>query len=271
MNRPIALIGLLLLAPMARAEDRTAAHLAFAVYAAGLNVLNLDADIDLGGPAYRIDLHYRTAGVFGTFVRSEISSFVMGSWDGLKPVPSRFASWGHLRGAARRTVIDFVRGQPVVRELEPATEPDRDPVPEAMQRDTIDTLSAMAMLVRTVAASGGCEGHLVSFDGRRVSEINARRVGEERLGEENRSIFNGPAVRCDFDGRQLAGFQRDASEAELKKIHRSTAWLARILPGAPPLPVRVSFETRFFGHATAYLTQASPGVGAPATRSARSC
>ncbi|WP_264713680.1 DUF3108 domain-containing protein [Limobrevibacterium gyesilva] len=259
----------LALAP-AGAEEQAPAHLAFAVYAAGFNVLNIDSDLDLGGPGYRIDLSYRTAGLFGTLFRSEINSFVQGFWADSRPEPLRFASWGVLRGNTRRTTIDYQAHQPVIRALEPAQEADRDPVPPAMQHDTIDTLSAMALLVRQVASTGRCDGRVATFDGRRASEITARTGGEEELRADYHSSFHGRALRCDIEGRQIGGFQHDTDEAELHKIHYSTAWLARVVPGAPALPVRVVFETRFFGHATAYLTEARPGhATASATGAAR--
>jgi len=259
MIRAVAVSLALLLPYAAQAQERAPVQLNFAVYAAGLNVVNIQSGVDFGSSGYRIDLSYRTAGVFGLLFHSEIHSFVHGAWSGPSLEPLRFASWGTLRGSTRRTLIDYVRGQPLVRTLEPADDELRDPVPANMQRDTIDTLSAMALLVRQVAATGRCDGHTTTFDGRRLAEITSHTVGDEVLQTEGRSSFSGPALRCDFEGRQLAGFQHDEEAAELHKIHHSSAWLAQVVPGGPKLPVRVVFETHYFGHGTAYLTEAAPG------------
>jgi hypothetical protein len=262
MCRSTGLLLALLLLPIgagrAQANENGSAELSFAVYAAGLNVLNIRTDVDLRPDSYRIDLNLRTAGLFGALFRSDINSFVQGLWHGTQPAPERFASWGVVRGAPRETVLDYRDGQPVVTILQPPADPDRDPVPPAMEHDTIDTLSAMAMLVRDVAASGRCEGKATTFDGRRVLQITAHTAGMEVLQKEGRSSFAGPALRCDFDGLQTAGFQHDESEAGLHRVHHSTAWLAPVLPGRPDLPVRVMFETNYFGHAIAYLTRAAP-------------
>jgi hypothetical protein len=258
----------LLFGAPARAQDAQPAHLTFAVYAAGFNVLNMEGDVDLGGPRYRVDLTYHTAGVFGALIRSNISSFVQGVWSGARPAPLRFASWGTLRGNIRRTTIDYEDNQPIIRALEPPQDEDRDPVPPVLQHNTIDTLSAMAMLIRQVTVTGRCDGHVDTFDGRRATQITASTAGQEVLQAEGRSSFSGPALRCEIVGVQVGGFQHDTDEAELHRPHYSTAWLARVLPGSPPLPVRVVFETRFFGHATAYLTEARPGIGPPAATGA---
>lgn len=250
--RPAVALCLLLAAPAARAQEAT--KLSYAIYAAGLNVLVVDAKAELERDSYRIDLSYHTAGLLGTLFPSRIDSFAQGRWDGMRPKPQRFASWGVSRGKERRIVVDYPEGQPVVRTLVPATEPDRDPVPPAMQRDTLDTLSAMAELVRQVAQTGRCDGTVRIFDGRRVLETQSSTAGTEALRPDYRSAYNGPALRCDMRGRQLAGFQHDADEAEIRRVHVSEAWLAPLRPGQPALPVRVVFETRFFGHATAYLT-----------------
>ncbi len=233
-------------------------HLTFALYAAGLRVVTLESDVDLGVRTYRIDLNFRTSGLYGALVHNDVNSFVQGAWDGARPVPLRFASWGVVGGDSRRTVIDYPQGEPRVTTLEPPEEEDRDPVPVALQRDTVDTLSAMAMLVRDVAQTGRCDGTVTTFDGRRVLRIAAHTTGMETLGADGRSGFAGPALRCDFDGVQTGGFQHDVSEAELRRVHHSTAWLARVLPGEPLLPVRVMFEAHVIGHATAYLTGAAP-------------
>jgi hypothetical protein len=259
MIRAVAVSLVLFLPYPAQAQDRAPVQLNFAVYAAGLNVVNIQSGVDLGRSGYRIDLSYRTVGVFGLLFHSEIHSFVQGAWAGSGLEPLRFASWGTLRGSPRRTVIDYARGQPLVRTLEPVDDELRDPVPVNMQRDTIDTLSAMMLLVRQVAATGRCGGHTTTFDGRRVLEITAHTAGNEVLETEGRSSFSGVALRCDFEGQQLAGFQHDEDADELHRIHHNSAWLAQVLPGGPKLPVRVVFETHYFGHATAYLT----GVVAP--------
>ena len=253
----IAMFSSLLLRP-ALADTPSATHLNFLIYAAGLNVVRVQSDVEFSADRYRVNIAYQTAGVFGAIISSQITSFVQGRWAGTQPAPIRFASWGDLRGEERRTVIDYVRGQPEVKELRPAVDADRDPVPPARQRDTIDTLSAIAMLVRQVATSGRCDGHALTFDGRRLTEISAKTAGTETLKPEGGADFAGAALRCEITGEQLAGFKHDENEADLHKPHRSTVWLAGVVPSGPMLPVRVVFETPFFGHATAYLTAATP-------------
>ena len=259
--RPIVVLMLLFAPVAARAQDvkPVELHLAFAAYAAGLNVLNLQAGIEMTPAGYRLTVDFTTAGVFGALFHAQTESIAAGAWQGQGVAPTRFYSYGHVRGVARRTLIDFAAGQPVVKILEPSVDEERDPVPPGEERGTIDTLSAMAELVRAVSVSGQCAGRVTTFDGRRLSEITVTKAGEQVLDKANGSIFGGPALRCDFEGRQTAGFVHDADIDELKKPQRGTAWLARVLPDCPPVPVRMTFHTRFFGDATMYLTQAALG------------
>ena len=259
MLRVIATSLALLLPCAALAQERAPVQLDFSVYAAGLNVVDIQSAVDLGGTGYRVDLSYRTVGLFGLLFHNEEHSFVQGTWTGTGVAPLRFASWGTMRGEPRRVVIDYANGQPIVQALEPADDKLRDPVAPSMERDTIDTLSAMVLMVRQVSATGRCDGHATTFDGRRVLSITARTAGDEVLQSDDRSSFSGTALRCDIEGRQTAGFLHDEDEADLHRVHHSTAWLAEVLPGTPMLPVRVRFETHYFGHATAYLTDATPG------------
>jgi len=257
----VAAVSLALALPYAAlAQERAPVQLNFSVYAAGLHVVEIQSGVDLRDSGYRVDLSYHTVGLFGLVFHSEIHSVVQGVWAGAGLMPQRFTSWGTMRGSQRQTLIDYVKGQPIVRTLEPAIDTERDPVPAAMQHDTIDTLSAMVLMVRQVASTGRCDGHATTFDGRRLADIVSRTVGDEYLPDEGRSSFSGMALRCDLEGRQLGGFQHDVDAEELHKIQHSTAWLARLVPGGAKLPVRVMFETRFFGHGTAYLTETVLGA-----------
>jgi hypothetical protein len=255
MIRAVAVSLALLLPQLAQAQERAPVQLSFSVYAAGLNVLDIQSGVDLRDSGYRVDLSYRTVGLFGLLFHNEIHSNVQGMWAGSGLMPLRFSSWGTLRGQPRRTVIDYLRGQPVVRVLEPAAEADRDPVPAGMQHDTIDALSAMVLMVRQVATTGNCDGHATTFDGQRLVDITSHTIGDEVLENDGRSAFSGLALRCDVEGRQLAGFLHDESDDSLHQVRHNTAWLARLVPGGPKLPVRVMFDTHYFGKGTAYLTE----------------
>ena len=242
----------------AAGQPRTVTQLSYAVYAAGLNVIQVDAKVALARDDYRVDAKFRTAGLFGRFFPVEIDSVAEGGWAGLRPLPRRYASGGLSRGDVRRLAIDFQDGQPILRELIPPDDGEHMPVPPGQERDAIDTLSAMVYLVRNVTGTGTCDGRARLFDGRRVIDIAGRTVGRETLPHEDRAMFHGPAIRCDFEGRQRAGYVKSEPDAERLRVHVSQAWLAEVIPGQPALPVRVVFETRFFGFATAHLTAATP-------------
>jgi len=231
--------------------------LAYATYAAGLNVLRLQAVLDETDSGYGLHVHYRTAGLFGFFLHSETDSMVQGVWDeDGDPDPLQFYSYGDIRGQPRRTLIRYRNGMPEVQLLQPPTDGERDPVPVSMQLHTMDTLSAMVLLIRHVASTGRCDGQVATFDGRRAARISAHTVGVEMLRPAHGSQFAGLALRCDFVGEETAGFKHGEDPDELRRKQHGSAWFARPLPGEPPLPVRIAFETRWFGAATCYLLSA---------------
>ena len=235
-------------------------HVDYDTYAAGLDVVRLRAGFGLDATRYRMALAYHTTGLAGLFLRGHQVSTVEGVWDSGLPEPVRFFGDGYWRGEPRRTLIDYQKGLPLIREMQPPNDAEREPVPPELQRNTVDTLSAVALLMRRVADSGRCEASVRTYDGRRVAEIAARTVGEEVLPQTGRSSFSGDALRCDFDGRMLAGFLHGTDAARDSRLQHGSAWLARVIPGGPPVPVRMTFETRWFGTATMYMTGAGPGM-----------
>ena len=250
MRYPAAALLLLCLSPAAHAQP-VSAH--YAAYSTGLNVLSLNAELAISLRDYRVHLTYRTAGTVGLLVSAEQDTVVEGVFNGDRPAPRRFYSVGHFRGRPRVTQIDYPRGQPEVRTLTPPNEEEREPVAPADQAGTVDSVSAMAQLVRQVNATGRCEGHSRTFDGRRLAELTAHTAGREVLEQTSRSSFAGPALRCDFEGRQLAGFRLDADRTAAQRPRRGTAWFAAASPGGPMIPVRMQFETDLIGNLTMYL------------------
>ena len=252
------LLLLLLLPGLAQAQEVRGSYAGFAK---GLNVLNLDLDFTLTATTYRVHIQHRTAGTVGALFRGEQDTTVEGRFVAGRPVPQRFYSQGHFRGQPRVTLIDYAGGNPVVRTLVPPNEEEREPVPDALQARTIDSISAMAQLIRQIGTTGKCEGNATIFDGRRLSEIAVRTVGMELIEPSNRSSFQGPALRCDFEGRLLAGFRRDGDPEQMRRPQRGSAWFAAVTPGSAPIPVRISFQAPVVGTATLVLT--GSGAGQP--------
>jgi hypothetical protein len=244
----------------ALAQAPSAVHARYEMFAADLPVAQVDAGFSIGPRDYRMNMAYHTTGLVGFFYRAHQAATVTGGWNGPRPVPVRFFGEGALRGDQRVTDIEYAQGRPLIRQLVPPNLNEREPVPEALQAGSIDTLSALVDLIRTVTATGSCELTVHTFDGRRATEIEAHTVGEETLPPVRRSVFSGRALRCDFAGRLLAGFKfGDDRVREGRPLHGS-AWIAPAVPGGPKLPVRMQFETRWFGDATMYLTSSGPGA-----------
>ena len=249
------LAALLLAAFPAAAQPSAPVQLRFAGYAAGMELFSIQAELAITPESYRVQVSYALTGVVGALFHAASSTRVDGRFQDGRPVPRELFSTGHVRGQPRVTQIDWRDGNPLVLQLVPPVEKDRDPVPAAEQAHTIDALSAMAALVRTVDATGRCEGRSTTFDGRRLTELTASTAGEEVLPQTGRSSFQGPALRCDIEGRLLAGFQHDSGEAMTREPMRGSAWFAPLTPGGLAVPVRIRFENRRFGDATIYLAQ----------------
>ncbi|NKC29548.1 DUF3108 domain-containing protein [Falsiroseomonas selenitidurans] len=229
------------------------------VYAAGMTVLQLEATFDVSAEGYRVETRFRTRGIAATFVPGEQVSRVQGQWSGAAATPGRYLSEGVWRGRARRILLAWQDGDPQVLALEPEETEEREAVPVADRRGTIDALSAMALLSRNVARDGACEGAAQVFDGRRRSDFASSTAGRERI-RPWRGAWHGDALRCAFEGRQVAGFLRDQARGDAATPQRGTAWIAAPFPGAPPIPVRIEIPSRWFGTATAVLLEARPSA-----------
>lgn len=227
----------------------------YVAYAAGFRVLDITGSISLDARGYKVDLDFRTVGLFGLLVDGSSHTTARGVWQGAATVPALYDSRGRWDGQVRQTTIDYQDGQPVIRALLPANDREREPVAAALQANTLDSLSAMAALLRVVQTTGSCDGAARIFDGRRLSQIWVRTGGPEVLPASARSMFQGPTLRCDFEGRLLAGFKYGDDRARAARPQRGSAWLASMSVGGPMLPVRIRFSTRFFGDATMYLAR----------------
>lgn len=242
----------------------------YEVRAAGLRIMDVEAAVELDAPAgsgnapraYSIEMRTRLRGVASVLGSGGGVSRATGTWRGTLARPTAFNSEGTWRGRERRVRIDYPGGQPVLRQLVPADDDEREPVPEAARRDTLDSLSVLAQLMRNVGETNRCEGSAAVYDGRRRIDFVAVTEGVQRLPPSGDS-WAGEALRCRFTGNQTAGFPLDQPPAE-RRPQEGVAWMAPPRPGAPPIPVRVEVPSRWFGAITATLVGVSaPGAAGP--------
>ena len=253
--RRLAALLLATLMPSVAAADGM--RLRYEVYALGAPVMELQASFELTGEAYRVETRLRTRGLAALVASGEQASRSSGAWAGAVPRPAGFVSEGVWRGRSRRIALGWQGGEPGILELTPSEAGEREPVPESMRRGSMDVLSALAMLVRQVAREGHCNLAAPVFDGRRRSDYAASSHGREMVSPW-RGGWHGEALRCDFEGRLVAGFRFDQERARAAEPQRATAWIAAPYAGATAVPVRLDIPTRWFGTATAVLLHAEP-------------
>ena len=219
--------------------------------------MQLDAFFGLGPWNYHIDLDYHTTGLVGLLYRGRQTNTVRGVWEDERAEPSEFFGEGVWRGRRRRTLIGYTHGLPQIKELSPPQESEREPVPPDLQLHTMDTLSALAQLMRRVQRRDICETAVHTYDGRRVLEIVAHTGGPERLEPDPPLHLQRASAALRLRGARTGRLPVRANDPEHHTPLHGSAWLAPVLAGAPPLPVRIAFQTRWFGWATMYLTAAT--------------
>ncbi len=245
----LAIVLALVTAP-ARAETWSAVYDA---YVGGANAMRLSVTFRLDPAGYAVDVQARTLGLIDLFLGSRQSTQVDGTWQAEMPRPRQFRTEGLWKGERRATLIDYDNGQPTIRNLIPP-ETEREPVPAEGRQGAWDRVSPLAYLVRQVARTGRCDGTATTYDGRRVEETQARTVNLEDLPAGGPGSFAGRALRCDVALRMTAGFAPDEDRAHAGRVRQARVWIAAPVAGAPPLPVRISLEVGWLGHATVFLS-----------------
>ena len=246
--------ALLIVTMLATTPAWAETELHYAGYAAGSRVVAVTAVFDLAGPSYRVRTSFRTAGAAAALFPGGTDAVVTGRIVAGRPRPDRAFSSGVFKGQPRVTQIDYTNDTPHVRQMQPPNDDGREPVPELLQAHTVDGLTAMADLLRHVTMTGTCEGQATTYDGRRLSEIEARTGGTDFLPPSSRSSFSGNALHCIVTARFVAGFMPDTDE-QFRKPQLANAWFAPVTPGGPPVPVRISIPTKFFGEASLFITE----------------
>ncbi len=266
MIRRVIRISLLCCALLACAPARAASTGSFSVeydgFSRGLLALRLSASVIITPTGYSGRLEFHTAGLIGFMSHVESDSHVIGHFEGSRAVPDSFGNTGVLHGVDQTTVLHWKAGNPIVDKAEPTPTITRTAVPVAQTLQTVDELSAMAEMLRQTGLTNKCEGQLTTFDGRRLSHLKGWTVGPQTPPASAKSRYDEPALRCDLEGEQVAGFLINEPEADQRRTRHGSAWLANLIPGGLPVPERVVFEHRLLGEVTMYLTslKGTPGT-----------
>ncbi len=222
-------------------------------YVLGVHAFDLTFAVSLEPAAYHVAVSFRLAGVLGALWPAEGNTAVDGSLTNNKPEPREMLSQGRYWGTAHMLRVTWKNGRPIIVQMSPPAEAEREPVPLRDQANTLDTLSAVVALIQQIAAIGRCDMSLHTYDGSRLSELASRTLGEEVLKPTGRSTFQGPALRCELAGRMIGGFVRGDKSPESRRTKTATIWFARVHPREPPIPVRMVFQQQGSPGATACL------------------
>ncbi len=242
-----------------KAEDTLrAAELSFGVYALGAKGLDVVLNVQRENGTLLVETAMRTSGALNLLMRfeSKARTAALVRDDGLQPLRYLLESDGRWS----KRVLHMTWGADGLPQAtidpEPDDDDDREPVPDALKRNTLDPITAVAARALRGSAEPPCTGIDPVFDGRRRYNLRYRPVGPEELKPHNRSAYAGPAFHCIVWIEPVAGYTRswlaENRDAEERPTH---IWLAQ--PPETSLWLPVQSESSFtLGNSTGYIVGA---------------
>ena len=237
-------LALLLMLSSTGFSPAGATEAVYQVTQTGIPFVEITAQFESRPDGYWMRSVSKAVGIGRVFAAHEIRSEVEGAWRAEGVAPQRFQAEGNWRGNARRTVLLYREGMPQPLEMEPPEGATNEPVPLPARRGAIDGLSAFALMSRTVAQTGRCDLTGPIFDGRRRLDWSSRTMGAARITHAGKEI---EALQCGLESRLIAGVRHGDDRARATQPRTATAWLAKVDPRLPAIPIRVEFPSTIFG------------------------
>jgi len=227
----------------------------------GVPLLDISFCMALSGTTYASTLSARTLGLLEFLVHGRSEAHVEGTIDGLHVKPGAYAEHGRLSGEAHSVMIAYPGGEPELREMSPPLEKYRLPIPGDQRRGAMDGLSAIVLESLVATGTGACQGQALVYDGFQLRRATTHTAGTEQLQATPRSIFGGTALRCETQSVMLAGYLKDKPVPPQARPRFSTAWLGRLAPEGPMVPLKLSFDADVLGDIIVDLDHASETSG----------
>ncbi len=257
----VAAAVLLLAGGAPRAEAPSALELEYKAYVGGMHAVSFQARVGLGDEDYRAQVRLRSDGLLAKMVDFSLEAQAAGLAGSGDLKPRQFQVESQWRESTGRLVeMKYAEGDaPALRVEPPAEDDNREEVPEALRRDTLDPITATLQLVRQVARSGRCEGEVAVFDGRRRYNVVAQHLGETVLKASDVAPYGGPAIRCGLSFERIAGFWRQ-TRRQRSDEPTIEVFLAPMTAWTPPVPVRIHAKNTL-GAVRIHLVAAEPAEG----------
>lgn len=220
-------------------------RLDYRVYLGGLHVLTIAGALeDEREGGYRMTVFAHTDGLIAKFVDASYEAETAGRADGARARPVSYRGTSHDGDETGTSVAVTFNGDGATAVVfDPADDAPDEPMPADALAATVDPVSAMLTLMRTLADTGQCQAELRVFDGKRRYNLSSRDAGERMLKASRHAPYGGPARECTVRVERIAGFR----EGRLAKRYpdKLSIFLAPVFPGAPPVPVRVHGDNLF--------------------------
>lgn len=233
--------------------------LKFGLYAMGGQAFDVDFTVTRTGAGLHMTQAMRSTGAANLMMRMRMAASMqarIGS-DGLLQ-PLRYLNQSDGTFSRRSVLMEWdAQGMPRAVVSPPTEEDDRDPVPEAMIRGTLDPTTAALTRLMRASAEPPCEGSEKVFDGRRRYDLQFTPVQMESIPPSSRSAYAGLAFRCQMRTLPIAGYNRKYLEGTKRFEQEPTdIWLVHQPAAGIWLPVRLR-SSWTFGDVTGHIAAAS--------------
>jgi len=242
----------------ARAAEGKTVRLSYDAYIGLFYVVSAEAELHLSGNRYDVVTRARSEGIASLLFSWQSVARSTGHRTDGRLVPRLHEVNGKWSGEGRKVRLSYDGPGKIDFKVSPPSDgTERDAVPTWLTVGTVDPLSATLTVLLRLAGGGRCEGEFPVFDGRRRYDMVVRAGAPATLLAVHSSVFAGPAQRCDFQLRRIAGFWKKRSRFG-RRVTDPTLWVASPLDGVPPVPVRFTAATGF-GELRIHLTRVQRG------------